>query len=151
MSSKAKSQEWIKLPFTHGIEMEIQIVNLKGAWIDGEKMVSIMGKIVEDAGTSLKNILKKPSDPIVAVINKKISNVRVEHEQKRGDTLVCSYKLPDGKQINVEILGKDPHMTAITWILEVATPPSETFEELTWWAHTLVKLAHDALPPVLKL
>jgi hypothetical protein len=151
MSSKTDSLQWIKLPFTHGIEMEIQVVNLRGTWIDGEKMVSIMGKIVEDAGASLKNILKKPSEPVVTLINKKISNVRVEHEQKRGDTLVCSYKLPDGKQIDVEILGKDPHMTAITWILEVATPPCETFEELTWWAHTLVKLAHDALPPGVKV
>ncbi|MEM2136280.1 MAG: glutamate-cysteine ligase family protein [Candidatus Freyarchaeota archaeon] len=141
----------LKMPFTHGIEMEIQIVNLKGTWIDGEKMVSIMGKIVEEAAKNLKNILKKPQDPITTYISGKVSNVRVEQVQKRGDTLICSYKLPDGKQIDVEILGKDPHMTAITWILEVATPPCDTFEELTWWAHTLVKLSHDALPPGVKV
>nr|MDO8081667.1 glutamate-cysteine ligase family protein [Candidatus Freyarchaeota archaeon] len=152
MSSQTTSVQWIKMPFTHGIEMEIQIVNLKGAWINGEKMVSIMGKIVEDASTNLKNILKKQSDPVTAIINKKISNIRVEQIQKRGGaTLVCNYKLPDGKKIDVEILGKDPHMTAITWILEVATPPCETFEELTWWAHILLKLSHDALPPGVKV
>ncbi|MEM3586283.1 MAG: glutamate-cysteine ligase family protein [Candidatus Jordarchaeaceae archaeon] len=151
MSSKTATQQWIKMPFTHGIEMEIQIVNLRGTWIDGEKMVSIMGKIVEEACNNLKNILKKQSDPVTAFVNKKVSNIRVEQVQKRGDTLMCSYKLPNGKSIDVEILGKDPHMTAITWILEVATPPCETFEELTWWAHTLLKLSHDALPPGVKV
>ncbi|MEM2145795.1 MAG: hypothetical protein QW279_10565, partial [Candidatus Jordarchaeaceae archaeon] len=99
MPSKTNTQQWTKMPFTHGIEMEIQIVNLKGTWIDGEKMVSIMGKIVEDAGNSLKNILKKQSDPVTTFINKKVSNIRVEQVQKRGDALICSYKLPNGKQI----------------------------------------------------
>ncbi|MGQ9720889.1 MAG: carboxylate-amine ligase [Candidatus Jordarchaeum sp.] len=149
--SSQNALQLMKMPFTHGIEMEIQIVNLKGVWIDGEKMVSIMGKIVEDAETNLKNILKKQSDPVTAFVNKKISNIRVEQIKKRGDTLVCTYKLPDGKQIDVEILGRDPHIGTITWILEVATPPCDTFEELTWWAHTLVKLSHDALPPGVKV
>ncbi len=149
--SSQKTLQLIKMPFTHGIEMEIQIVNLKGTWIDGEKMVSIMGKIVEDAATNLKNLLKKQSDPVTAFINKKISNIRVEQIKKRGDTLKCTYKLPDGKQIDVEVLGRDPHIGTITWILEVATPPCDSFEELTWWAHTLLKLSHDALPPGIKV
>ncbi len=150
MSSQDTTQ-LIKMPFTHGIEMEIQIVNLKGTWIDGEKMVSIMGKIVEDAATSLKTILKNRSDPVTDLINKKVSNIRVEQVKKRGDTLICTYKLPDGKKIDVEVLGRDPHIGTITWILEVATPPCDTFEELTWWAHTLLKLSHDALPPGVKI
>ena len=149
--STQKDLQLIRMPFTHGIEMEIQIVNLKGTWIDGEKMISIMGKIVEEAAQNLKDLLKKPTDPITSLISRKVSNIRVEQIKKRGDTLICSYKLTDGKQIDVEVLGRDPHIGTITWILEIATPPCETFEELTWWAHTLLKLAHDALPPGIKV
>jgi len=149
--STQKDLQLIRMPFTHGIEMEIQIVNLKGTWIDGEKMISIMGKIVEEATQNLKDLLKRPTDPITSLISRKVSNIRVEQIKKRGDTLICSYKLTDGKQIDVEVLGRDPHIGTITWILEIATPPCETFEELTWWAHTLLKLAHDALPPGIKV
>ncbi|MEM2573760.1 MAG: hypothetical protein QXF77_05035 [Candidatus Jordarchaeales archaeon] len=48
------SSSIFKLPFTHGIESEVQIVNLKGRWIDGEKMISIMGKIVHDVADGLR-------------------------------------------------------------------------------------------------
>lgn len=141
----------MKLPFTHGIESEIQIVNLKGRWIDGEKMVSIMGKIVHDVADKLKAILKEPQDELVRRIGKKTSNIRVSPVERRGETLILTYTLPDGKKVDVEVLGRDPHIGTITWILEVATPPCESLEELAWWLHTLIKLSHDSLPAGVKL
>ncbi|MBS7287840.1 MAG: hypothetical protein KIH01_03615, partial [Candidatus Freyarchaeota archaeon] len=126
-------------------------MNLKGRWIDGEKMVSIMGKIVHDVADGLKAVLKDPQDELVKKISKKTSNIRVALVERRGDTLVITYALPDGKKIDVELLGRDPHIGTITWILEAATPPCDSLEELAWWLHTILKLSHDSLPAGVKL
>ncbi|MHA1606065.1 MAG: glutamate-cysteine ligase family protein [Candidatus Freyarchaeota archaeon] len=139
-----------KLPFTHGIESEIQIVNLKGRWIDGEKMVSIMGKIVQDVAEGLKGILRDPQDELTEMISKKTSNIRIAPVERRGDTLIVTYTLSNGEQVDIEILGRDPHIGTITWILEAATPPCTTLEELAWWMHTILKLSHDSLPAGVK-
>ncbi len=114
-------------------------------------MISIMGKIVHDVADGLKAILKDPQDELVKRISKKASNVRVAPVERRGETLIISYTLPDGKKIDVELLGRDPHIGTITWILEIATPPCDNLEELAWWLHTLFKLSHDSLPAGVKL
>lgn len=114
-------------------------------------MISIMGKIVHDVADGLKTILKDPQDELVKRISEKVSNIRVSPVERRGETLIISYALPDGKKIDVELLGRDPHIGTITWILEIATPPCDNLEELAWWLHMLFKLSHDSLPAGVKL
>jgi len=44
------------------------------------------------------------------------------------------------------LLGHDPNVTSLTWILEIATPPCTTLEELAWWVQTLIAISYEALP-----
>jgi gamma-glutamyl:cysteine ligase YbdK (ATP-grasp superfamily) len=57
-----------------------------------------------------------------------------------------SYDDSSGVAKEYTLLGHDPNVTSLTWILEVATPPCTTLEELAWWVQTLIAISYESLP-----
>ncbi|MEW5759994.1 MAG: hypothetical protein AB1779_04445 [Candidatus Thermoplasmatota archaeon] len=136
----------MKLPFTHGIEMEIQVVRSDGRWLDGSKLQHVFSRLVTDGKEMLEKILKDENTPLL--IREKVSDIRIENIVKpghsRGLVVVLKY-LVHGTAIDIEIIGRDAHGSGITWILEIVTPPCEYVLELEWWAYVLFKICYDII------
>ena len=137
------------LAFSHGMEMELQMLDENGQFLSGDRMVFMMKKMVEQARDFLIHMID--SDSIPSIIEKKIADTPViTYNEEKGDVLTLSYKL-HGKPIDIEIFGRDGNVAAITYILECVTPPCEYIEELVWWAQTVLLIAELVLPKELFL
>jgi len=132
----------IKMPFTHGMEMEVLLVQSSGEWIK-EDIVGIFNKMIFNVEQKLKTLAEGHFFP--KYISKKIKNGGIyvrdikEKNHIRGNVIIIEYKV-NGKYIPIEIIGRDPHGAGVTWILEIVTPPCEYFSELEWWARKLNQL-----------
>jgi len=139
----------IPLPFSHGIEMEIQMLDENGQFLKGDDMVFLMKKMVEQARDILIHMIEYENIP--SIIEKKIADTpMITYNEEKGDVLTLSYKL-HGKPIDIEIFGRDGNVAAITYILECVTPPCEYIEELVWWAQAVLLIAELVLPKELFL
>jgi hypothetical protein len=142
MSSISGSSE-MQLPFPHGIEIELQVIRKDGTWIRGEDILGIFDKIVSSA----KGLLdKKIRSSLVETVREKYGQSSQTEEGERGSRIVVTYKDPVGKPREYTLIGHDPNVVSLTWILEVATPPCTTLEELAWWIQTLIAIAYESLP-----
>ena len=142
MESTSDNME-MQLPFPHGIEIELQVIRKDGTWIRGEDILQIFDRIVSSA----KNLLdKKIRTSSVESVKRKYKQSAQTEEGERGSRIVAAYEGPDGDPKEYTLLGHDPNVTSLTWILEVATPPCTTLEELAWWIQTLIAISHDSLP-----
>ncbi|MFX1482933.1 MAG: glutamate-cysteine ligase family protein, partial [Promethearchaeota archaeon] len=138
-----ESTSEMQLPFPHGIEIELQVIRKDGTWIRGEDVLQVFDKIVSSAKNQLE---KKIRTSTVESVKQKYRQSSQTEEGERGSRIVVSYDDPNGKAREYTLLGHDPNVTSLTWILEVATPPCTTLEELAWWVQTLIAISHDALP-----
>ena len=133
----------MQLPFTHGIEVELQVIKRDGSWIKGEEILQIFDRIVSNA----KGLLDK------RIRTSTVESVRVKYRQssqteegERGSRVVVSYQNPQGVFQEYTLVSHDPNVTSLTWILEVVTPPCTTLEELAWWTQTLIAISYESLP-----
>ena len=139
----------IPLPFSHGIEMELQMLDENGQFLKGEDMVFMMKKMVEQARDTLIQFIESGTMP--KLIEKKIVDMpEIRYSEEKGDVLTLTYKL-HGNPIDIEIFGRDGNVAAITYILECVTPPCEYIEELVYWAQTILLIAELVLPKELFL
>ncbi|MFX1265113.1 MAG: glutamate-cysteine ligase family protein, partial [Promethearchaeota archaeon] len=143
MSEKTTSDDETPLPFAHGIEVELQVIKKDGSWIRGEEILDIFDKLVSNAKVHLDNKIRASR---VESVKRKYKQSTQTEEGERGSRIVASYEGPDGRTGEYTLVGHDPNVTSLTWILEVATPPCTTIEELAWWTQTLVAISYDALP-----
>ncbi len=143
MMSSTKDTEEMDLPFPHGIEVELQVIRKDGTWIRGENILDVFDKIVSSA----KGLLDKKirSSPVASVREKYGQSAQTE-EGERGSRIVATYQDPSGNSKEYTLLGHDPNVTSLTWILEIATPPCTTLEELAWWIQTLIAISYESLP-----
>jgi hypothetical protein len=142
MDSTTENME-MQLPFPHGIEVELQVIRKDGTWIRGENILQVFDKIVSSA----KSILdKKIRTSTVESVKRKYKQSAQTEEGERGSRIVAAYEGPNGEPKEYTLLGHDPNVTSLTWILEVATPPCTTLEELAWWIQTLIAISQDSLP-----
>ncbi|MFX1393036.1 MAG: hypothetical protein ACFFAH_05610, partial [Promethearchaeota archaeon] len=65
---------------------------------------------------------------------------------EKGFAMKLRYHLPNGSYVDIDSFARDGNVTAITYILELVTPPCEYVEELAYWASTLFLLAKNTLP-----
>ena len=135
--------EELLLPFPHGVEIELQVIRRDGSWIRGEEILDIFEKIVSSAKDELERRIR--ATEIKSVKKKYRYSTRTE-EGERGSRIVASYIDPTGVAREYTLLGHDPNVTSLTWILEVATPPCTTAEELAWWIQTLIAISYESLP-----
>jgi len=141
--SLIKDTKEMKLPFPHGIEVELQVIRKDGTWIRGENILEIFDKIVSSAKGLLDKKIRSSS---VASVREKYGQSSQTEEGERGSRIVASYQDPSGNSKEYTLLGHDPNITSLTWILEVATPPCTTLEELAWWIQTLIAISYESLP-----
>ncbi|MFW9956033.1 MAG: glutamate-cysteine ligase family protein [Candidatus Thorarchaeota archaeon] len=142
MSSFSNASE-MQLPFPHGVEIELQVIRKDGTWIRGEDVLEIFDKIVSSAKGLLDKKIRTSS---VETVRQKYEQSSQTEEGERGSRIVATYKDPAGNPKEYTLLGHDPNVVSLTWILEVATPPCTTLEELAWWIQTLIAITYESLP-----
>ena len=146
----ADIEHWTPLPFTHGIEMELIIANDAGEYPPGDEMVFRMKEIVKDAIKIMDQILYEGRDdflPVPDYIKQKVlARPWGRDDIEKGFAMDIKYQLPDGAEVDIDTFARDGNVTAVTYILELVTPPCEYAEELAYWASTLFLLAKTTLP-----
>ncbi len=143
MRAETTTNDETSLPFAHGIEVELQVIKKDGSWIRGEEILEIFDKLVSNAKILLDNKIRTSR---VDSVKRKYKQSTQTEEGERGSRIVASYEGPDGRTGEYTLIGHDPNVTSLTWILEVATPPCTTIEELAWWTQTLVAISYDSIP-----
>lgn len=145
----ANVSNWTPLPFTHGIEMELIICDDDGNYPPGDEMVFRMKEIVKDAINLMNEIVYKGREDFLHMpdyIREKITQAPFGKDDiEKGYVMNISYDL-QGNELNIDSFGRDGNVTAITYILELVTPPCEYIEELAYWCSTLFLLAKRTLP-----
>jgi len=141
--SSTKDTTEMELPFPHGIEVELQVIKKDGTWIRGENILDVFDKIVASAKGLLDKKIRSSS---IASVREKYGHSSQTEEGERGSRIVATYQDPSGNSKEYTLLGHDPNVTSLTWILEVATPPCTTLEELAWWVQTLIAISYESLP-----
>ncbi len=146
----ADIEHWTPLPFTHGIEMELIIADDSGNYPPGDEMVYRMKEIVKDAIKIMDQILYQGRDdflPVPDYIRQKVlARPYGKDDIEKGYVMDIRYSLPDGNVVDIDTFGRDGNVTAVTYILELVTPPCEYVEELAYWGSTLFLLAKNTLP-----
>ena len=133
----------LPLPFAHGIEVELQVIRKDGSWIRGEEILSIFNTLISNA----KGLLdKRIWEAEVESVKQKYRHSTQTEEGERGSRIIAMYVDPSGEVKEYTLLGHDPNVTSLTWILEIATPPCTTLEELAWWVQTLISISYESLP-----
>ena len=143
-------QNWTPLPFTHGIEMELIVADDNGDYPPGDEMVFRMKEIVKDAIRIMDQILYEGRNdflPVPDYIREKVlARPYGKDDIEKGYVMDIRYGLPDGNVVDIDTFGRDGNVTAVTYILELVTPPCKYIEELAYWASTLFLLAKNTLP-----
>ncbi len=145
----ADTEHWTPLPYTHGIEMELIIADDNGDYPPGDEMVFRMKEIVKDAIKIMDEILYEGrSDflPVPDYIRQKVlARPWGVDDLEKGYAMDIRYALGD-VSVDIDTFARDGNVTAITYILELVTPPCVYVEELAYWASTLFLLAKTTLP-----
>ncbi|MFW9908099.1 MAG: hypothetical protein ACFFEF_05950 [Candidatus Thorarchaeota archaeon] len=143
MTERSEISHEMPLPFTHGIEVELQVIRKDGSWIRGEEILDIFDRLISNAKTLLDRRIKNAD---ITSVRKKYHHSTQTEEGERGSRVVVTYQDPTGDFKEYTLVGHDPNVTSLTWILEIATPPCTTLEELAWWVQTLIAVSYDSLP-----
>ncbi|MFW9901056.1 MAG: hypothetical protein ACFFDY_07180 [Candidatus Thorarchaeota archaeon] len=145
----ADVEHWTPLPFTHGIEMELIIADDSGEYPPGEEMVFRMKEIVKDAIKIMDEMLYEGREdflPVPDYIRQKVlARPWGKEDLEKGYAMDIRYALGDS-YVDIDTFARDGNVTAITYILELVTPPCIYVEELAFWASTLFLLAKTTLP-----
>ncbi|MFW9785702.1 MAG: hypothetical protein ACFFFB_25690 [Candidatus Heimdallarchaeota archaeon] len=145
----ADVEHWTPLPYTHGIEMELIIADDNGDYPPGDEMVFRMKEIVKDAIRIMDEMLYEGrSDflPVPDYIRQKIlARPWGREDLEKGYAMDIRYAIGDSS-VDIDTFARDGNVTAITYILELVTPPCVYIEELAYWASTLFLLAKATLP-----
>ena len=145
----ADVERWTPLPFSHGIEMELIIADDNGNYPDGSEMVFRMKEIVKDSIKLMDQILYEGRSDFVAIPDyiksKVLARPYGKEDIEKGYVMDIKYSVGD-QVVDIDCFGRDGNVTAITYILELVTPPCQYVEELAYWASTLFLLAKQTLP-----
>jgi gamma-glutamyl:cysteine ligase YbdK (ATP-grasp superfamily) len=109
-----------------------------------------MKEIVKDAIKIMDQILYEGREgflPVPDYIRQKVlARPWGRDDIEKGFAMDIKYQLPDGAEVDIDTFARDGNVTAVTYILELVTPPCEYAEELAYWASTLFLLAKTTLP-----
>jgi len=145
----ADVEHWTSLPFTHGIEMELIIADDNGNYPPGEEMVFRMKEIVKDAIKIMDEILYEGRTDFLAVPDyikeKVLARPWGRDDLEKGYAMNIRYALGESS-VDIDTFARDGNVTAITYILELVSPPCIFVEELAYWCSTLFQLAKATLP-----
>lgn len=127
-----------------GSEIELQIVNLKGEILRGEDLVSTWKHVFDGIEARFTRLLEElPAD-----IKGKVTGVKQVTKPRQGKQLMyleVTYATL-GKSFHINVLGPDPNISQVTWIMELVTPPCTSMREFSWWGVLLNRLLASSLP-----
>ncbi len=132
------------LPFSIGSEVELQIVNAGGEILRGEELISVWNAIFEKIEGSFRKRLKE----IPAEFQGKVKDIKHTVKSRQGKQLPyieVVYKTL-GKEFNINVIGPDPNISQVTWLMELVTPPCTSIHEFTTWQLLLNTSLLDSLP-----
>ena len=113
-NSKLKLQggEYYMTPliFTHGIEMEVQIVEKKGSLLVGPAMKNIWRRMLQGVNKQLNNLSRQKLPPIVSKKYQGARLVEIQKGEKRLNVVQIDYRLPSGEKLKVDSFGPDPNI-----------------------------------------
>ncbi|MEM2135531.1 MAG: glutamate-cysteine ligase family protein [Candidatus Jordarchaeaceae archaeon] len=135
-----------QLPFTQGVEIELQIVDQSGSLLQGQSLIRVWDHLLKRAAATLEKRVLEGAPSIVRERLVRVGRVEKERQGRRLPYITVSYKMRGGKSVEIYAFGPDPNISQVTWILELVTPPCETMEELGWWIKSLYRVALDSLP-----
>ncbi|MBS7281348.1 MAG: hypothetical protein KIH09_16140, partial [Candidatus Freyarchaeota archaeon] len=135
-----------QLPFTQGVEIELQIVDQSGSLLQGQSLIRVWDHLLKRAAATLEKRVLEGAPSIVRERLVRVGRVEKERQGRRLPYITVSYKMRGGKNVEIYAFGPDPNISQVTWILELVTPPCETMEELGWWIKSLYLVALDSLP-----
>ncbi|MBS3817278.1 MAG: hypothetical protein KGY76_06925 [Candidatus Thermoplasmatota archaeon] len=131
--------ELTELPFTHGIEIELQVVRENWRWVGGDQMTIVFEEILNEARGRISRLRNEADD----LIRKKWTEEPVIKEDSKGyEAVHIEY---GSENRSYSLLGKDSHVALKTNILEIQTPPCEYLEELEWWIYNLYRISHEVV------
>jgi gamma-glutamyl:cysteine ligase YbdK (ATP-grasp superfamily) len=134
----------IELPFSMGIELELQMLTKDGLFLSGDDLVFHMRKMVENSREVLIQSFDQGTIP--NLIRKKIKyDPQITESEEKGTVLTLNYEI-GRKGVDIDIFGRDGNVASITYILEVVTPPCTYLDELVWWCQRLTALAELVMP-----
>ncbi|KKK60160.1 hypothetical protein LCGC14_3027150 [marine sediment metagenome] len=116
----ADVEHWTRLPFTHGIEMELILADDNGNYPPGEEMVFRMKEIVKDAIKIMDEILYEGRTgflPVPDYIREKVlTRPWGRDDLEKGYAMQIRYQLGD-TSVDIDTFARDGNVTAITYIL----------------------------------
>jgi len=144
--SEVSQNELKKLFYSHGLEIELQLVNEDWSLVEGGKVEEVYDELLENAIDKLENIRKEAPEYIK---NKWSGHINKKMDNRGCYALHVQYFL-EGERKYYSIFGKDSHVSLKTNILEIQTPPCKYLDEIEWWAFNLYKIANEVIAEVNK-
>ncbi len=130
--------DYSPLPFTHGTETELLLVNSNGMILPRKVQAEIVSTLPGRCATRLERMFE--TGVIPRPIEQKITTITVEKTKKKGHALKIGYKV-GSSEVAVEAIARDPNFYAGgDFLLEPVTPPCTSLYELMWWNCALLKL-----------
>ncbi len=132
------------LPVSIGNEMELQIVNGKGEILRGEELIKVWNAIFD----KVELVFKQSLDMVPEYIRKRVGKIRRVTKEKSGKQLpYLEIEYKTFKTFNISVIGPDPNISQVTWLMELVTPPATTMSEFAWWNMLLNTVLVKSLPP----
>ncbi|NMC05648.1 MAG: hypothetical protein GYA24_10575 [Candidatus Lokiarchaeota archaeon] len=132
------------LPFPIGNETELQIVNERGEILRGEELLKVWNAIFDKVEPMFKQTLDSAPD----FIRKRIGAYKRVTKEKSGKQLpYLEVEYKTFKTFHISVIGPDPNISQVTWLMELVTPPASSMEEFAWWNVILNTVLVKCLPP----
>ena len=143
------------------MELELALTDDMGNYLPGEEMVHKMKACAQAAKDILVEIIENkrtdffPKGGLFQMpdyVRRKIAEMPFNRDDlEKGTAMDIKYWVPivtdpNGTYVTTDSYARDGNVTAITYILELVTPPCEYVEELAYWASTLFQIAKITMP-----
>lgn len=133
-----------QLPCSIGNEIELQIVNDRGEILRGEELIKIWDAIF----VNIKNVFYPSLKMLPEEIRNRVTGAHKVRKEKQGRKLPyveVKYQAL-GREFHINVIGPDPNISQVTWLMELVTPPAISMQEYAWWNLFLNSVLVKALP-----
>jgi gamma-glutamyl:cysteine ligase YbdK (ATP-grasp superfamily) len=127
-----------ELEFTHGIEVEYFLVNNQGRKLSYADFGEVYNSTLSDW------LIQALEHSIPRFYLDKTSSIKIgPSKSSTNDALYINYKAKD-KLVRTELMSIDRNVVESP-LVELATPPCDSFYELGWWSSTILALINERL------
>ena len=134
----------MKFYASHGMEIEFFVIGPEGKIVKKPGLNKIWEHMFNGASEEILNSRKNAP----SFVKSKIHDIWVDEVEIYGELIKyvsLVYSTREGKT-RINIFGPDPNVSQSTLLLEIATPPATSLEELEYWITLLTNAAKTNLP-----